>query len=58
MKPPKTTNVPTKMIEDYVFEFHVQTNQEEQINNTTHLEEESTIKQEEPYNSTYSYQFT
>ena len=50
-KPPKTTNVPTNMIEDYVFEFHVQTNQEEQINNTTHLEEESIIKQEESYNA-------
>ena len=44
MEPPKTTNAPT--IEDYVFEFHVQTNQEENINNTTHLEEESTVKQE------------
>ena len=41
------------MIEDYVFEFHVQPNQEEQINNTTHLKEKqnTTIKHEEPYNA-------
>ena len=52
-EPPKTTDISANMIEDYVFEFHVQPNQEEQINNTTHLKEKqnTTIKHEEPYNA-------
>ena len=57
-KPPKTTDIPTNMIEDYVFEFHVQ------INNTTHLrvEQNTTLNMKnhttQLNNSTYSYRFT